>query len=102
MKSPNTVKEEIFDYLYEDWIPLHAIVLKFIGYGKEKPEREEFLEILKFIAKLLDKENIICLEGPDMTKVNGSGKEITNWILELYEKEGYGQINYGIWFDKGD
>ena len=100
MGSYKKTKDKILSFIEEDWVALNDIVDEFMGANKLEPEREELLEALDFIKKLLNEEKIICLAGPEMTKVNGSGKEITKWILKLYEREGYEHINYGIWFDK--
>lgn len=100
MESNENIKIKIFRSMDDDWVPLHRIVRDFMKLNKLEPTRSEFLNTLEFIKVLIDEKEIICLEGPKMTEVKGTGKEITDWILKLYEKEGYHPISFGIWFDR--
>lgn len=99
-ESIEKIKTEIFRHMEIDWVPLDGIVYHFMSLQKHEPSQSEFFKALNFIKDLINDKEIICLEGPNMNEVKGDGKEITDWILRLYEEEGYHQIHHGIWFDR--
>jgi len=100
MKSQEKLREEIFSLMEIDWVALHQIVGRFFNSHRREPTRSEFLKALNFINDLLNEYEIICREGPNMVEVKGNGKEITDWILKMYNEIGYQKINFRIWFDR--
>lgn len=100
MKSYEKIKEDIFSLMEIDWVELNKIVGYFFNSHRLEPNRDEFRKALNLIEGLIDDKEIICLEGPKMIEVKGNGKEITDWILKLYDEVGYQKINFRIWFDR--
>ena len=97
MESYSKMLQEVKSHIDFDYMPLDSIVDEFSD--NFRPSKKEFREALNFVSKMLDEEEIICIEGPEMKKVDGSGIEISERLWELYNSKGFEDIHYRFWFD---
>ena len=83
-----------------DYLSLNDVYRSISGFSNSIPTEMEFKETLELIKLLLTQNEVICLEGPEMSPTNKSIPDLLHFLHAKWKNQEYDDINYGFWFDK--
>lgn len=91
--------QQILEDLNVDFVPLHDIYRTLYGFDRLVPTPEQFHSTIELLNRIIDDNNVVCLEGPPMTPSEKTQKELSRHLSEQFESGKYDDINYAYWID---